>query len=136
MKAYTDAVGKLSLVLYKLQPDDKPITNTDFQAKLKSKIADVKKVGGNRLPAEFNMAFDQYIAELPKSDQIATELSTYLDAVDEIVKMLLKSGIKSIDLLERAELPSEKGIKDFTISKIYAVEKFEKTTFHQLSKVA
>ncbi len=109
VKAYSDAVGKLSLVLYKLQPEDKPITNTDFQAKLKTKIADIKKEGGNRLPAEFTLAFGEYIADLPKSDQVAAELSTYLDAVDEIVKMLLKSGVKSIDLLERAELPSEKG---------------------------
>ncbi len=34
------------------------------------------------------------------------------------------------------ELPSQNIVKEFTISKIYAVEKFEKTTFHQLSKVA
>ncbi len=109
VKDYSDAVGKLSLVLYKLQPEDKPISNNDFQAKLKSKIAEIKKVGGSRLPAEFNLAFDQYTSELPKSDEVASELSTYLDSVDEIVKMLLKSGIRSMDMLERSPLPSEKG---------------------------
>jgi ATP-dependent Clp protease ATP-binding subunit ClpX len=34
------------------------------------------------------------------------------------------------------ELPSEKGIKKFVVSKLYAIEKFEKTTLHHLSKVA
>ncbi|MEQ1748129.1 MAG: Amuc_1100 family pilus-like protein [Prosthecobacter sp.] len=109
VKDYSDAVGKLSLVLYKLQPEDKPISNNDFQAKLKGKIAEIKKIGGSRLPAEFNLAFDQYTSELPKSDEVASELSTYLDSVDEIVKMLLKSGIRSMDMLERSPLPSEKG---------------------------
>jgi hypothetical protein len=109
VKDYSDAVGKLSLVLYKLQPEDKPISNNDFQAKLKSKIAEIKKIGGNRLPAEFYLSFNEYIADIPKTDEVASELSTYLDSVDEIVKMLLNSGVKSIDMVERSQLPSEKG---------------------------
>lgn len=109
---YQKIVGNLSLVLYKLQPEDKPISNTDFQAKLKSRIAEIKKLGGNKLPAEFNLSFDQYTSELPKSDQVASELSTYLDAIDEVVKLLLASGINSMDMLERSELPSEKGLPD------------------------
>jgi hypothetical protein len=116
---YQKIVGNLSLVLYKLQPEDKPISNTDFQAKLKSRIAEIKKLGGSKLPAEFNLSFDQYTSELPKSDQVASELSTYLDAIDEVVKLLLASGINSMDMLERSELPSEKGLpdKDASISK-------------------
>ena len=109
---YQKIVGNLSLVLYKLQPEDKPISNTDFQAKLKSRIAEIKKLGGNKLPAEFNLSFDQYTSELPKSDQVASELSTYLDAIDEVVKLLLASGINSMDMLERSELTSEKGLPD------------------------
>lgn len=109
VEAYKVAVGKLSTVLYKLQPEDKPITNTELQAKLKSMIAEIKKDGAGRLPAEFNLGFDQYTSELPKSDQVAAELSTYLDSVDSIVRLFLKSGIKSIDMLERSALPSEKG---------------------------
>lgn len=42
VQAYETAVGKLSLVLYKLQPEDKPTSNTEFQAKLKSRIAEIK----------------------------------------------------------------------------------------------
>lgn len=116
---YQKIVGNLSLVLYKLQPEDKPISNTDFQAKLKNRIAEIKKLGGNKLPAEFNLSFDQYTSELPKSDQVASELSTYLDAIDEVVKLLLASGISSMDMLERSELPSEKGLpaKDANASK-------------------
>lgn len=109
---YQKIVGNLSLVLYKLQPEDKPISNTDFQAKLKNRIAEIKKLGGGRLPAEFNLSFDQYTNELPKSDQVASELSTYLDAVEEVVKLLLASGINSMDMLERSLLPSEKGLSD------------------------
>ena len=116
---YQKIVGNLSLVLYKLQPEDKPISNTDFQAKLKNRIAEIKKLGGNKLPAEFNLSFDQYTSELPKSDQVASELSTYLDAIDEVVKLLLASGINSMLMLERSELPSEKGLpaKDANTSK-------------------
>ncbi len=110
--AYKTSVGKLSTVLYKLQPEDKPTTNTELQAKLKTKIAEIKKDGAGRLPAEFNLGFDQYTSELPKSDQVASQLSTYIDSVDSIVRLFLKSGIKSIDMLERSALPSEKGEPD------------------------
>ncbi len=109
VQEYEAAVGKLSLVLYKLQPEDKPTTNTEFQAKLKTRIAEIKKLGGGKLPAEFNLAFDQYTSELPKSDQVAAELSSYLDAVEEIVKLVLKSGAQSLIMLERSPLTAEKG---------------------------
>ncbi|MCA1963431.1 MAG: Amuc_1100 family pilus-like protein, partial [Prosthecobacter sp.] len=112
VKAYVDEVGKLSLVLYKLQPEDKPTTNTEFQAKLKARIAEIRKLAGNKLPADFNLAFDQYTSELPKSDQVAAQLSTYLDSVEEIVKLAVKSGVQSILLFERSPLPSEKGEPD------------------------
>jgi len=109
VQEYEKAVGSLSNVLYKLQPEDKPTTNTEFQAKLKAKTADIKKEGAGRLPDEFNLGFDQYTSELPKSDQVAAELSTYLDSVDQIVRLLLKSGVVSLISLERSQLPSEKG---------------------------
>ena len=34
------------------------------------------------------------------------------------------------------ELPSEKGVEEFMVSLPYAREKFERTVFHQLKKVA
>ncbi len=109
VQAYEKSVGQLSLVLYTLQPEDKPTTNTELQAKLKTKVADIKKEGAGRLPAEFNLGFDQYANELPKNDQVAAELSTYIDSVDSIVRLALKSGIRTIDMLDRSLLPSEKG---------------------------
>ena len=112
VQEYEKAVGSLSNVLFKLQPEDKPTTNTEFQAKLKAKTADIKKEGAGRIPNEFNLGFDQYTSELPKSDQVAAELSTYLDSVDQIVRLLLKSGVVSLISLERSQLPSEKGEPD------------------------
>lgn len=67
------------------------------------------------------------------------------DALDYIVDQAmayklgargLRSICESIMTDAMFELPSQSSIKEFTISKIYALEKFEKTTFHQLSKVA
>lgn len=109
VQAYEASVGKLSKVLYTLQPEDKVISNTDFQAKLKTKIAEIKKDGSAILPAEFNLGFDQYTSELPKSDQVAAELSTYLDSVDQIVRVVMKSGVASLISMERSPLASEKG---------------------------
>ena len=114
VKDYIDSAGKMALVLYKLQPDPKPISDTDFQAKVKARTLEVKKLGAGRLPAEFNLTFDQYVDNLPKAsgkltaDQVATELSGYLDAIEEVTTMILKTGVGSIELIERSELPAEK----------------------------
>jgi ATP-dependent Clp protease ATP-binding subunit ClpX len=67
------------------------------------------------------------------------------DALDYIVDqaMAYKLGARGLRSICEAimtdamfELPSEKNVKEFLISKQYCLEKFEKTTFHQLSKVA
>ena len=108
VKDYETEVGKLTKVLFTLQPADQPTTADKFQAKLKTKVADIKKEGTNRLPNEFNLGFDQYAKELPKNDQVASELSTYLDAVDLVARLALKSGVANIIALERSPLPAEK----------------------------
>ncbi len=111
VKEFTDSSGKLNLVLKTLQPEEKPTSDTEFQAKLKSQIAEIKKLAAERgvqLPAEFNLAFDRYTGELPKSGEVATQLSGYLDAVNQIIKMLIEAGVARFDLVERSELPSEK----------------------------
>lgn len=109
VKEYETEVGRLTKVLFTLQAADKPITASDLQAKLKTMVASVKKDGGARLPATFNLGFDQYATELPKDDQVASELSTYLDAVDLVTRLALKSGVHNIITLERSPLPAEKG---------------------------
>lgn len=73
------------------------------------------------------------------------KLSWEESAIDYIVDqaMVYKLGARGLRSICEAimtdamfELPSEKNIKEFKISKSYAIEKFEKTTFHKLSKVA
>jgi len=113
VKEFTDASGKLSLVLNTLQIDNKPTTDTEFQAKLKTTIADSRKTAsehGMGLPAIYNLAFDKYTSELPKSNEQATELSGYLDAVNSIVTSFAKAGVKQVEMLERSDLESEKGV--------------------------
>jgi hypothetical protein len=105
---YGAAVTKLNEDLRKLQPAVENITNTDFQSKLKKKVADIKKEAGAKLPAQFNLGFDGYENELPKSDALASELSSYLDASDQVVRLALKSGVIGIDSLERSPLAAEK----------------------------
>jgi ATP-dependent Clp protease ATP-binding subunit ClpX len=67
------------------------------------------------------------------------------DALEYIVDqaMIYKLGARGLRSICEAiitdamyELPSATNVKNFTITKLYAIEKFEKTTFHQLSKVA
>jgi len=111
VKEFTDASGRLSLVLKTLQIEDKPTTDTEFQAKLKTKIADSRKTAaekGMALPAVYNLAFDRYTSALPKSNEEATVLSGYLDAVDQIVNTFASVGVKQLEMLERSELDSEK----------------------------
>lgn len=111
VKEFTDASGSLSRVLNRLQVEVKPTTDTEFQAKLKAKIADSRKIAAERgmgLPAVYNLAFDRYTGELPKSGEQATELSAYMDAVDEIVNGFARAGVKQVEMIERSELDSEK----------------------------
>lgn len=104
--------GRLQTVLTRLQEDVKPesISDTGFQAKLKTRIAEVRKLAGSRmgLPAEFNLAFDRYNFELPKSNEAATELSGYLDSVEAIVNAMILSGVRQLDMIERSDLAAEK----------------------------
>lgn len=103
---------KLQIVLERLQADVAPeaISDTGFQSKLKTRIAEVRKLAAGRmgLPAEFNLAFDRYNSELPKSNDQATELSAYLDSVEKIVEVMAMSGVRQLDMIERSDLDSEK----------------------------
>lgn len=107
---FATTVNKLGTTLLILQPEVKPIKDIDFQAKLKTKVADVRKAATTfrmGLPAEFAFGFDDYTNSLPKSEAAATELSGYLDAVDDLVKLFMNSGVQVLDSLERSKLPVE-----------------------------
>ena len=94
VKEYIDSAGEMALVLYKLQPDPKPLSDTDFQAKVKARTLEVKKLGAGRLPADFNLTFDKYVDNLPKAsgkltaDQVATA----------VMKIRNQFGIQEISL--------------------------------------
>lgn len=107
---YATVANQLGEVLTILQPAVQPIKDIEFQAKLKTKIAEARKaatLSKMNLPAEFAFGFDDYTAGLPKSAEAAAELSSFLDAVDELVRLFMKCGVASIDLLERSKLPQE-----------------------------
>lgn len=109
---YATMVNRLGGALLILQPATQPIKDIEFQAKLKTKIADVRKAAGlskMALPAEFAFGFDEYTAGLPKSAEAAAELSSFLDATDQLVKLFMDCGVQSVDLLERSKLPIEQG---------------------------
>lgn len=103
-------VNKLGAALLILQPPLAPTKDIEFQAKLKAKVADIRKQSATfktALPADFAFGFDDYTSSLPKSEAAATELSGYLDAVEELVKLCMKSGVESVDSLDRTKLAVE-----------------------------
>lgn len=108
---YEKKVTDLSRVLLLLQPAVEPISETDFQAKLKTKIAEVRTKAGKitQLPGDFALGFSEYTASLPKSAAIAKELSDYLDASEAVVNTLIDAGVDSVESFERSQLSSESG---------------------------
>jgi hypothetical protein len=107
---YEKKVTTLSKVLLSLQPAVEPISETDFQAKLKAKIAEVRSISGKptKLPGESSLGFADYTSSLPKSAAIAQELSEYVDAAEAVVRVFIESGVESVDTFERSLLASEK----------------------------
>lgn len=108
--AYENEVSKLGGVLLKLQTPVAAITDTDFQAKLKQRIAEIKTkaTGSTQLPKDFAFGFDVYTQSLPRSPEAARELGDYFDAVDAVVVAAMDSGVRSIEGLTRSELLVEK----------------------------
>jgi hypothetical protein len=107
---YASLVNQLGRAMVNLQPPVQPIKDIEFQAKLKTKIAEARKaatLSKMNLPADFAFGFDDYTTGLPKSAEAAAELSNFLDAVDELVRLFMKCGVESVDLLERSKIPQE-----------------------------
>lgn len=107
---YGALVNQLGGALVILQPASQPVKDIEFQSRLKSKIAETRKAAAlakMSLPQDFAFGFEEYTSALPKSAEAATELSRFLDAVDELVRLFMKCGVQSVDLLERSKLPQE-----------------------------
>lgn len=116
---YEDAVSLLGTTLLTLQNEVpvKSITETEFQADLKKRIAAIKekaaksaaKPGGMGLPAgEFDFGFN-YTGTLPRNAEAATALGDYLAGVDAVAGLMIDAGVESIDSIQRSELAVEKG---------------------------
>lgn len=109
VKEYSEVVNRLGSVALYLQAKVVPINDIEFQEKLKTKISDIRKDVQSKMqiPADFAFGFDDYTHTLPKSAAAAAELSVYLDTMDELVRLFLKSGVQSVDLIERSKLAIE-----------------------------
>lgn len=110
VEEYASSVNKLGGALLYIQAPLKPVKDIEFQTKLKSKIAEARnkaKVYNLALPGEFAFGFDEYTKSLPKSAEAAADLSLYLDAMDTLLELFMKSGATSVDLFERSKLPVE-----------------------------
>jgi hypothetical protein len=110
VEEYSKLVNTLGKTVLILQPKVAAINDIEFQEKLKAKISEIRKLSAQakvQIPAEFAFGFDDYTHTLPKTAAAATELSGYLDAMDELMKLFLKCGVQSLDLLERSKLPVE-----------------------------
>lgn len=113
---FAKEVDELGFALAELQPRVEPIKNIDFQAKLKNQVAEARKAAAQarmNLPPDFAFGFEDYTSNLP-SETASTELSGYLDAMNELVNLFMKCGVESVDLLERSKLPVEQGTKAST----------------------
>lgn len=111
VSGYEDAVSNLGGVLLKLQPPIKDISDTDFVASLKTKIADFRKKAGDSsitLPKDFSFGFDAYTKTLPPTPEAARELNDYVETVYAVTNTALDAGIVSLDSLVRSELAIEK----------------------------
>jgi hypothetical protein len=112
VSAYGDKVDLLrsALLSEKVQQPVKPMSQTEFQAKLKERataVVQMAKSAEITLPADFALGFADYTNNVPRSAEVAAELSVHLDVMERLVTTVIQSGVKSIDLFERAKLPHE-----------------------------
>ena len=108
---YAEKVNQLRGALLAVQQGAKPISETEFQARLKDRAAEMKRLakatGMKELPDEFALGFEKYSTQPPRSPEMAAELNIHLDAVEKLVATAIEAGVTSIDLLERTKLENE-----------------------------
>ena len=88
--------------------DFKPI---EFQDKLRhvvDEISQAAKSANIALPADFYMGFEQYRGTPPDA-AAAPALSRELDAIEDLLKILINRRIDALTLIKRAPLPQEPG---------------------------
>ena len=111
---YQEKVENLSKILMGLQQTHPitPISETDFQAKLKQHLAAIRQRATSaqmKIPDNFALAFDEYTASLPKTAKDAEQLNLHFDVIEKFVSTFIDSGVKEVATLERTKLPFELG---------------------------
>ncbi len=102
---------QVKLAAYEPPPDKETITPIQFADKLRKTVDDISGAAqgvGMALPTNFYMGFESYRNTPP--DAAATPLlSRELDAMTELVQLLIKQRAVSLNLIKRAPLPREPG---------------------------
>lgn len=111
---YRDKFVTLRTVLLSpnLQQEVKPVSETEFQARVKERskfVADKAKDATIGLPKVFALGFEEYSDTLPPSADAAAELNVHLDVMEKLVMSLINARVVSLDDLQRSRVPGEKG---------------------------
>lgn len=112
---YRDKFTNLRKVLLSptLQQAVKPMTETEFQAKVKDRAVAVKKRAeavSMKLPSsDFALGFEGYASDLPPNAAVAAELNVHLDVMEKVINVFIEKGVSSLDSIKRTTLPGEKG---------------------------
>lgn len=108
---YAEKVNQLRGALLAVQDVPKPMSETEFQAKLKDRAAEMKRMAKSaamkELQDDFALGFDKYASQPPRSAEIAANLNIHLDAMEKLVTTVIEAGVTSIDMLERTKLEGE-----------------------------
>ncbi len=112
---YRDKFATLRNVLLapNLQQPIKPISETEFQTKVKERAIAVKKradaVGMGLPTSDFALGFEGYASELPPNATVAAELNVHLDVMEKLINVFIEKGVTKLDSIKRTPLPGEKG---------------------------
>jgi hypothetical protein len=110
---YSAAVADLQKQLAAFEPpaESPPPTPLQFQDRLRRVVDDVStsaKKAGVGLPDNFYLGFEQYRGEPP--DTAATPgLSAELDAIRDLIDILIKQHVENLTSIKRGPLPHEAG---------------------------
>ncbi len=112
VEAYGAKVDQLwfGLLSPQSQQPIKPMSQTEFQAKLKERatvVVQMAKSADITLPADFALGFSEYTNSAPRSAEVAAELGVQLDVLEHLITVILKENVKSVDLFDRTKLPNE-----------------------------
>ena len=110
---YSVAVADLQKQLASREPapENAPPTPLQFQDRLRRVVDEIDKAAlqaGVGLPENFYLGFEQYRGAPP--DSAATQgLSSELDAIHDLISILIKQHVTTIGAVRRAPLPHEAG---------------------------